>query len=74
VRLENRGVARERIVDVLSRRGPVLCEVMGQIDQRILPVVASRLLPDGRMRSNSLEEMNPEIGVTFAEIQAQAGV
>jgi acetolactate synthase-1/2/3 large subunit len=74
VRLENRGVAREGIADVLSRRGPVLCEVMGQIDQRILPVVASRLLPDGRMRSNSLEEMNPDIGVTFAEIQAQARV
>jgi acetolactate synthase-1/2/3 large subunit len=74
VRLESRGVARERIADVLSRRGPVLCEVMGQIDQRILPVVASRLLPDGRMRSNSLEEMNPDPGVTFAEIRSQAGI
>jgi acetolactate synthase I/II/III large subunit len=74
MRVENRGVARQRVAQVLSQRGPVLCEVMGQIDQRILPVVASRLLPDGRMRSNSLEEMNPPVSLTFDDIRTQAGV
>ncbi len=72
-RVENRGVAKQRIQEILAIKGPVVCEVMGQIDQRILPVVASRLLPDGKMRSNSLEEMNPPIAASFEEIRKQAG-
>jgi acetolactate synthase-1/2/3 large subunit len=67
-RCENRGALRDTIRRVLAQSGPVLCEVMAQIDQRILPAVPSQLLPDGSMRSKALHEMAPEIGVTFAEL------
>jgi acetolactate synthase-1/2/3 large subunit len=60
-RCKNRGALRDTIRRVLSHTGPVLCEVMAQIDQRILPAVPSHLLPDGTMRSKALHEMMPEI-------------
>jgi hypothetical protein len=34
---------------------------MAQVDQRILPVVPSYLLPDGSMRSRALHEMAPAL-------------
>ena len=64
----NRDALRSTIRQVLARPGPVLCEIMAQVDQRILPAVASRLLPDGTMRSNALHQMAPEIGIEFAEL------
>jgi acetolactate synthase-1/2/3 large subunit len=68
VKCENRDALRDVIRQVLARPGPVLCEVMAQVDQRILPAVASRLLPDGTMRSNALHQMAPEIGIEFIEL------
>jgi acetolactate synthase I/II/III large subunit len=59
VRCENRGVLAQRLREVLDAKGPVICEVMAQVDQRILPVVPSSLLPDGSMRSKALHEMVP---------------
>jgi acetolactate synthase-1/2/3 large subunit len=53
------------IRQVLTTSGPVLCEIMGQHDQRILPAVPSQLLPDGSMRSKALHEMAPQIDVGF---------
>ncbi|HUZ46962.1 MAG TPA: thiamine pyrophosphate-binding protein [Terriglobia bacterium] len=73
-RIENQSRATVRIGEVLAQPGPVLCEVMAQKDQRIIPVVPSYMLPDGRLRSKALHEMIPDIGVSFEEIaEAAAG-
>jgi acetolactate synthase-1/2/3 large subunit len=73
VRCPDRGALRATIRQVLAQPGPVLCEVMAQPDQRILPAVASKLLPDGTMRSNALHQMAPEIEIEFAEIAKELG-
>jgi acetolactate synthase-1/2/3 large subunit len=64
----SRSVLRDCIRRTLSQEGPVLCEVMGQTDQRILPAVPSQLLPDGNMRSKALHEMLPAIEKSLAEL------
>jgi acetolactate synthase-1/2/3 large subunit len=74
VHCKDRSAAPACIAGVLSRRGPVVCEVMALKDQRILPVTPSRLLPDGRMRSQALHEMAPDAGVSLDEILAQAQI
>ena len=43
----------------LSQNGPVICEVMCQATQQIIPSVTSVRLPDGRMQSKNLDEMYP---------------
>jgi acetolactate synthase-1/2/3 large subunit len=58
---ENRGALPRCLREVLDAKGPVVCEVMAQVDQRILPVVPSYLLPDGSMRSRALHEMAPAL-------------
>lgn len=68
IRSNNRSDVTERIQDTLSRAGPVICEVMSRLDQRILPGVPSYLLPDGTMRSKALHEMAPDIGVTYEQV------
>lgn len=70
-RCANRADLRETIRRVLARSGPVLCEVMAQVDQRILPAVPSQLLPDGTMRSKALHEMSPEVRVEFGALTKQ---
>ena len=57
---ENREVVSDRIRQVLHTPGPVICEVMSQVNQRVMPIVPSFMLPDGRMRSKALHEMAPE--------------
>ena len=69
---ESRSAAPRSIAEALSRTGPVLCEVLAQKDQRILPVTPSRLLADGRMRSQALHEMVPDVGVSLGDILAEA--
>ncbi len=71
-RCENRGALSDAIGRVLAHKGPVLCEVMGQISQRILPAVPSQLLPDGSMRSKALHEMAPEVAIELFEGGASA--
>jgi acetolactate synthase-1/2/3 large subunit len=48
-----------RIEKVLSRKGPVLCEVVLDPKQNFSPKLSSRSLPDGTMISPSLEDMFP---------------
>ena len=74
VRCENRAHLRTVLQKVLAEKGPVLCEIMAQYNQRILPGVPSYLLPDGSMRSKSLEQMSPEIDRSFEEIYKEAGL
>lgn len=66
-RCENRSQLRSILKQVLTQKGPVLCEVMAQHNQKILPGVPSYLLEDGSMRSKALHEMAPDIGVTYEE-------
>jgi acetolactate synthase-1/2/3 large subunit len=73
-RCERRSNLRATIGAVLARRGPVLCEVMGQHNQSILPGVPSYMLPDGQMRSKALHEMKPDIGVSFEQALAEVGL
>jgi acetolactate synthase-1/2/3 large subunit len=47
------------IRDVMSRNGPVFCEIVAMYDQKIIPVVGSVKLPDGRMRSSEIHAMSP---------------
>lgn len=49
------------ISDVLERKDPVICEVVCQPDQVIMPSVASKRLPDGRMVSTPLHDMVPSL-------------
>ena len=76
VRIENRAALAERLREVLGTQGPLICEVMAQVDQRILPAVPSFMLADGTMRSKALHEMLPECGVSldsqWAEPTAQS--
>jgi len=44
---------------ILNEKGPVICEVMCQKDQEIVPAVASTRLEDGTMVSKPLEDMYP---------------
>ena len=71
-RCENRSALKPVLEQVLAQRGPVLCEVMAQHNQKILPVVPSYLLEDGRMRSKALHLMAPDIGITYEEAYKEA--
>jgi len=54
------------IAETLGGSGPAICEVMNRTDQKVLPSVPSFRLPDGTMRSRSLHEMAPDIGLTLS--------
>lgn len=69
IRCENRGVLPRRLREVLDTKGPVICEVMAQVDQRIQPAVPSYLLPDGSMRSKALHEMVPDVGINLGQFR-----
>ena len=47
------------ISKTLAYKGPVLCEVMCQRDQEVIPCSASSRLSDGQMVSKPLEDMYP---------------
>jgi acetolactate synthase-1/2/3 large subunit len=52
---------REKIAAVIGRPGPVLCVVSARPDAKLLPRLGSRLLPDGSMVSNPLEDLTPPL-------------
>ena len=47
------------IRQVLSFKGPVICEIICPRDQEVVPAVNSKRLPSGRMVSRPLEDMYP---------------
>ncbi len=57
---ERRGL-REAIRATLAVEGPAICAVRTIPDQKIMPAVSSMKLPDGRMRSGTLQAMAPEL-------------
>lgn len=68
----NRSKLKSKIKTVLALTGPVICEVMALPDQKIIPVVPSRMLPDGSMKSRALHEMTPDIGASLRKLQENA--
>jgi len=70
----DRSHLRSKIKAVLKSPGPVLCEVLAQANQKISPVVPSKMLPDGSIKSMALHEMVPEIGYTLEALQRAAGI
>lgn len=47
------------IDDVLSQKGPVICEVFVDVEQKFEPKAASKKMPDGTMVSAPLEDLAP---------------
>ncbi len=62
IRCNNNSELQAAVEQVIATRGPVICEVMCQTDQRVMPAVPSFKLPDGSMRSKALHEIAPEVG------------
>lgn len=56
-----RATLRESLAGAFALQGPVVLEVYCQFDQEIIPIVASRRLPDGRMASAALHQMSPQL-------------
>ena len=56
-----RGQLRDRLRETLTTSGPVLCEVVAQYDQVIMPQVGSVRGADGALRAASLAEMSPAL-------------
>jgi len=71
VHCPDRSAAVQAIEKTLSHPGPVLCEVMAQRDQRVLPGTPSQLLADGRMRSQALHEMAPVVSITLDDLLSE---
>lgn len=59
IRLESPDEIDNTIKDVLSAKGPVLCDVIVNPDYIFTPKLSSRKLEDGTMISPSLEDMYP---------------
>jgi acetolactate synthase-1/2/3 large subunit len=68
VRCPDRSQLASSIRQTLDTPGPVICEVMAQVDQRVIPLVPSYMLPNGAIRSKALHEMAPEIPVSFEDL------
>jgi len=59
VRCDQEAELAATIARVLAMDGPVFCEIVGMRDQRVIPAVASKRLPDGRMVSTPIHQMLP---------------
>ncbi len=61
IAIDNRATLAEQIAKALQTLGPVVVGIKAQPGQVILPATASVKLADGRMRSNPLQKMSPEL-------------
>lgn len=59
VRIDRLDEASEKVAEVLAAEGPVLCEVVVDIEQNFEPKLSSRVLPDGKIVSPVLDDMFP---------------
>ena len=57
--MEDPAAAARTITEVLESDGPCVCEVVVDPDQNFEPKSSSRVLPDGRIVSPSLDDMAP---------------
>ncbi|MCI8304029.1 MAG: thiamine pyrophosphate-binding protein [Lawsonibacter sp.] len=59
VELEAGEGLEERIREILSRRGPVICQVRVQEFGEIAPRIASRVMPDGSLKAAEFDDLYP---------------
>ena len=59
VRIEQPSQLDEKIQEVLDYNGPVICDVLTDEWQLIIPRVASDKMPDGSLRMRNFEDMFP---------------
>lgn len=55
----NQKELENKVEDVINFDGPIICEVFTFEDQKIIPSVSSKTLPDGSMVSAPIEDMWP---------------
>lgn len=67
VRINKNVDLNAKIKQVLSKKGPLICEVMLEKDYIFAPKLSAKKLPDGSMVSPSLEDMYPFL--TRAEME-----
>lgn len=58
-RISNQHSLKEDIRQVLDFPGPIVCEVMFPVDGRLEPKITAKLLKDGSMIANPLEDLWP---------------
>ena len=59
IKINNAAELREKLSDVISASGPVICEVMCPENQEIIPAVSAVKNDDGSMTSKPIEDMYP---------------
>lgn len=59
VRIDTIAAIQEKVMEVMEGEGPVICEVVVDPDQNFEPKVSSRVLPDGKIVSASIDDMFP---------------
>lgn len=59
VRINNQTTLEEKLRHMLDAEGPIICEIMMDPHQPLIPKVTSVMRPDGRMISKPLEDMYP---------------
>jgi acetolactate synthase-1/2/3 large subunit len=62
VKINNADELKEKLSDVVSRSGPVICEVICPENQEIIPAVSAVKNKDGSMTSKPIEDMYPFLG------------
>lgn len=58
-RIESHTGLDDSLLDVLGREGPVLCEVMVQVEEPRIPRVMTRINEQGKPESGALEDLYP---------------
>ena len=58
-RIENQNNLKNKLKKALDRKGPVICEIMIDPDQELIPRLKSEIDADGKPVSRSLEDMYP---------------
>eukprot|EP00831_Metopus_contortus_P082063 TRINITY_DN8788_c0_g1_i1.p1 TRINITY_DN8788_c0_g1~~TRINITY_DN8788_c0_g1_i1.p1 ORF type:complete len:345 (-),score=68.30 TRINITY_DN8788_c0_g1_i1:995-2029(-) len=59
VRIENQKDLKNKIEEVLNLPGPVICDVLVDLDVPSAPRLSSEMLPDGRIVSKPMEDLFP---------------
>ena len=59
IRIESEAVLTQRLEELITYKGPVICEVINPPEQLLMPRVASRKMDDGKMMSMPFDDMFP---------------
>lgn len=59
IRIKNQKNLDKKIKEVLKSKGPIICEIMMDPNQTLIPKLTTRLSKDGKLVSTPLEDMYP---------------